>query len=180
MTLVYYFYLFWVVAIPTGIVWVLLKDSEFLSYLALLTVVKVFRYSDEEKMEGKKLKTMEALLMLFHNVIPLTLGLTLGIFTFFAFRGDYEYIDVEGLMESCFLAYGVLAGSYYGIKLIHDIPRHYIFIRFFSDWYFDVWLKTKISKVYSFFMVYIIPTTLAISFGIFWYLEGMGITAFIE
>ena len=69
-------------------------------------------------MEGKKLKTLEALFIFFEHVVPLTLGLTLGIYTFFVLRGDYEYIDGGALIETLFLTYAALVVFHYGIRFI--------------------------------------------------------------
>ena len=60
----YYFLTLMFVAIPTWFIWWILKDSRPVYFLAHQVLQKVFRYSpdyEKEKLEGKKLKTLEAL-----------------------------------------------------------------------------------------------------------------------
>ena len=169
----YYFLTLMFVAIPTWFIWWILKDSRPVYFLAHQVLQKVFRYSpdyEKEKLEGKKLKTLEALLILFEHVIPLTLGLTLGIYTFFVARGDYEYIDGGALWVTFFLTYGALVVFHYGIAfIIGGIER--IIGKFRKDGYF----RFDLGRAFSLFVDWIIPVTLSLAFGVWWYLVDIGI-----
>ena len=173
----YYFLALMFVAIPTWFIWWILKDSRPVYFLAHQVLQKVFRYSpdyEKEKLEGKKLKTLEALLILFEHVVPLTLGLTLGIYTFFVARGDYEYIDGGALWVTFFITYGALVVFHYGIRFIRGSIREFIFSKFFMNWYDDL-PDSKLRSAYDFFMDWIIPVTLSLAFGIWWYLVDIGV-----
>ena len=173
----YYFTAFTVVAIPTWFIWFILKDSRPVYFLAHQVLEKVFRYSPDykkEKLEGKKLKTLEALFIFFEHVVPLTLGLTLGIYTFFVLRGDYEYIDGGALIETLFLTYVALVVFHYGIRFIRGSIREFIFRKFFMNWYDDL-PDSKLRRAYDFFMDWIAPVTLSLAFGVLWYLVQIGV-----
>ena len=169
----YYFLALMFVAIPTWFIWWILKDSRPVYFLAHQVLQKVFRYSpdyEKEKLEGKKLKTLEALLILFEHVVPLTLGLTLGIYTFFVARGDYEYIDGGALWVTFFLTYGALIVFHYGIVTIRGSIES-IIGRFKKNKYYRI----DLGRAFDLFLEYILPITLSIAFGVWWYLVDIGV-----
>jgi len=77
-------------------------------------------------------------------------------------------------IEAFFISWALLIGLEAGTRYFKGFIREDILKRFFIDWYYEVRVKTKISKAFDFLMTWIIPVTLSIAFGVWYYSERIG------
>jgi hypothetical protein len=84
------------------------------------------------------------------------------------------YFDFWIFIEAFCISWVLVIGLEGGIRYFRGFIRKDILERFFIDWYYSLPSHPKIRHAYDFLMTWIIPVTLSIAFGVWYYSERIG------